>query len=111
MACKLTSVTPTLLEHLAHKLEHEHKIVNPTSEERDALQLLDQVNTMSARIPGSQASKTFVRNEIRNYYGYFGLLQLFFTFNPSPAHSPIFQVMCGDKTVDLSARFPIIPGS
>ncbi|KAG2142130.1 hypothetical protein BD769DRAFT_52350 [Suillus cothurnatus] len=70
-----------------------------------------EFNTMSTRIPGSQSSKIFVRNEIRNYFGYFGLPHVFFTFNPSAAHSPIFQVMYGDKTVDLSARFPCMPSS
>ncbi|KAG1891894.1 uncharacterized protein F5891DRAFT_963943, partial [Suillus fuscotomentosus] len=109
VARKLTTVSPILLERLAIKLEHERKLVDPTAEERNALQLLQQVNTMSARIPGSQASKIFVRNEIRNYYGYFGLPHIFFTFNPSPAHSPVFQVMFGDKTVDLSEHFPAMP--
>ncbi|KAG1781405.1 hypothetical protein EV702DRAFT_962882, partial [Suillus placidus] len=109
VARKLTRVTPSLLECLAVELEQERKLSNPSPEERDALQLLQQVNTLSARIPGSQASKIHVRNEIRNYYGYFGLPHIFFTFNPSPVHSPIFQVMFGDKTVDLSDRFPVMP--
>ncbi|KAG1901584.1 uncharacterized protein F5891DRAFT_1187440 [Suillus fuscotomentosus] len=60
VACKLTSVTPGLLECLAVKLECEHKLVNPSIEECNALQLLQQVNTLSARIPGSQALKIFV---------------------------------------------------
>jgi hypothetical protein len=78
--------------------------------EWNALQLLQQINTLSAHVPGSQASKIFVQNEIHNYFGYFGLPHIFFMFNPSPAHSLIFQVMFGDKTVDLSAHFPVMPG-
>ncbi|KAG2108182.1 uncharacterized protein F5147DRAFT_577092, partial [Suillus discolor] len=109
VACKLTTRSLLLLERVAVKLEQERKLANPTAEERNALQLLQQVNIMSARIPGLQASKIFVRNEICNYYGYFGLPHIFFTFNLSPAHSPIFQVMFGDKTVDLSKRFPVMP--
>ncbi|KAG2106182.1 uncharacterized protein F5147DRAFT_527039, partial [Suillus discolor] len=64
------------------------------------------VNTIAVRIPGSEASKNFVRNEIRSYFSYFGLPHLFFTFNPSAAHSPIFQVMYGDSSVDLTSHFP-----
>jgi hypothetical protein len=109
VAHKLTSVTPALLEHLAVKLEQECKLTNPSPEEHNDLQLLQQVNTLSTRIPGSQASKIFVRNEIQNYYGYFSLPHIFFTFNPSPMHSPIFQVMFGDKMVDLSSHFPVMP--
>ncbi|KAG2738718.1 hypothetical protein P692DRAFT_20682957, partial [Suillus brevipes Sb2] len=109
VARKLTAVTPAVLERLANKLERERKLVDPSPEECNALHLLQQVNTLSARIPGSQASKIFVRNEIRSYFGFFGLPHVFFTFNPSPAHSPVFQVMFGDKTVDLSKRFPEMP--
>jgi hypothetical protein len=85
VARKLTAVTPALLEALATKLEQEQKLVNPSPEERNALQLLQQVNTLSARIPGSQALKIFIHNEIRSYFRYFGLPHVFFTFNPSPA--------------------------
>ncbi|KAG2750130.1 hypothetical protein P692DRAFT_20734175 [Suillus brevipes Sb2] len=109
VARQLTCVSPEVLQRLAVKLEQESKLSNLSPEEENALKLLRQVNTLSARIPGSQASKIFVRNEIRNYYGYFGLPHIFFTFNPSAAHSPIFQVMFGDTTVDLSQRLPHIP--
>ncbi|KAG2746805.1 hypothetical protein P692DRAFT_201717868, partial [Suillus brevipes Sb2] len=106
VARKLTQVSPAVLDKLAYRLEREHDYSQLSSEEQSALKLLRQVNTMSARIPGSQASKIYVRNEIRSYFSYFGLPHLFFTFNPSAVHSPIFQVMFGDRSVDLSARFP-----
>lgn len=106
VARQLTQVSPLVLENLACKLEREHNISQLSTEEKAALALLHQVNTISARIPGSHASKIYVRNEIRSYFSYFGLPHLFFTFNPSPAHSPVFQVMYGDRTVDLSHRFP-----
>jgi hypothetical protein len=70
------------------------------------MDLLKHVNTVAARIPGSQASQIYICNEIRSYFGYFGMLQLFFTANPSATHSPIFQVMYGDTNVDLTSRFP-----
>ncbi|KAG2128941.1 uncharacterized protein EDB93DRAFT_1066799, partial [Suillus bovinus] len=108
VACRPTNVTPPLLECIAYKLEHEGKLLNPSADEHQAFELLQQVNTLSAHVPGSQASKIHVRNEIRNYYGYFGLPHIFFTFNPSPAHSPILQVMYKDKSIDLSHRFPVM---
>jgi Helitron helicase-like domain at N-terminus len=70
------------------------------------MNLLKSVNAVSARIPGSHASQIHIRNEIRNYFGYFGMPQLYFTANPSATHSPIFQLMCGDMKVDLSKYFP-----
>ena len=106
IAERLTSILPEILNQVAFHLEQEHKLSEMSHEEKNALSLLQHVNTISARIPGSEASKIYIRNEIRSYYGYFSLPHLFFTFNPSVAHSPIFQVMFGDHTVDLSERFP-----
>jgi hypothetical protein len=106
VARKLTRVSPHVLDSLAWRLEREHKISQLSADEKTAFSLLKNVNTIAARIPGSEASKIFVRNEIRSYFSYFGLPHLFFTFNPSAAHSPIFQVMYGNSAVDLSSRFP-----
>jgi len=108
VACELISISPDVLNSLAKKLEQEKKLSTLTSEEQHAFNLLKKVNTISTRIPGSQASKIFIRNEIRNFFAFFGLPQIFFMFNPSAAHSPIFQVIFGDKTIDLSSRFPKI---
>lgn len=105
----LTNVSPDVLQRLASRLEQECKLSNLDMDEWNALKLLHQVNTMSTHIPGSQASKMFVRNEIRNYYGYFGLPHIFFTFNPNPAYSPIFQIMYGGYFIDLSERLPRTP--
>ncbi|KAG2348485.1 hypothetical protein BDR05DRAFT_973571 [Suillus weaverae] len=87
ITCELTQVLPAVLETLAGKLECEHKVSQLTPQEKDALALLQQVNTISAHIPGLHVSKIYVCNEI-------------------PAHSPVFQVMYGDHSVDLSQHFP-----
>ncbi|KIK99857.1 hypothetical protein PAXRUDRAFT_41021, partial [Paxillus rubicundulus Ve08.2h10] len=81
------------LESLASCLESKHKITDMTPEEKNVLNLLKHVNTISACILGSKASYFFICNEIYSYFGYFDLPHLFFTFNPSIAHSSIFQVM------------------
>ena len=96
------------MQSLADHLEHEGKLSSLTAAERNAIKLLRQVNTISARIPGSQASKIFVWNEIGSYFSEFGLPHIYFTFNPSAMHSPIFQVMFGDQSVDLTSRFPFL---
>ena len=108
VALKLTSLTPETLSRLAEHLEREGSLKSLTPDEKQALSLLNHVNTISARIPGSQAAKIFTRNEIRSYFGEFGLPHLFFTFNPSVTHSPIFQLMVGDQSIDLSKCFPFV---
>jgi hypothetical protein len=70
------------------------------------MNLLKSVNAVSACIPGSHTSHIHIQNEIRNYFGYFRMPQLYFTANPSAMHSPIFQVMCGDTNVNLTKWFP-----
>jgi Helitron helicase-like domain at N-terminus len=89
-------------------LINEGSLTDLNAEEQNAMQLLKHVNTVSAQIPGSQAAKIYTRNEIRSYFGEFRLPQLYFTFNPSITHSPIFQVMVGEQAIDLTKRFPFI---
>ena len=108
VASKLIAVKSHILQSVADHLEHEGKYKDLTNEQKDALDLLKHVNTLAARIPGSQAAKIFMRNEIRSYCGFFGLPHIYLTLNPNAAHSPIFQLMFGDETVDLSKRFPIL---
>ena len=106
IAQQLLNVSPDVLLSTAHHLEQEGKYKDLNSEQKKALDLLKHVNTISAHIPGSQASKILVRNEICSYSAHFGMPQLFFTANPNPAHSPIFQVIFGDTSVDLTKRYP-----
>src|SRR5882672_7541057 len=67
---------------------------------------MQQVNIVSAHIPGSQASKIQTHNKIRSYYGLFGLPHIYITLNPCAAHSRIFQVIFGDESIDLSLCYP-----
>jgi len=108
IASKLIAVKSSVLRSVAEHLEHEGKYRNLSSEQKSALDLLRHVNTIAARIPGSQAAKIFMRNEIRSYCGFFGLPHIYITLNPNAAHSPVFQAMFGDEIVDLTKRFPIL---
>ena len=36
----------------------------------------------------------------------FSIPHLYFTANPNPAHNPVFQVMFGDRSVDLTQMYP-----
>ena len=108
IASKLIAVKSNVLRSVADHLEHEGKYGDLSSEQKSALDLLKHVNTIAARIPGSQAAKIFMRNEIRSYCGFFGLPHIYITLNPNAAHSPVFQAMFGDEIVDLTKQFPIL---
>jgi ATP-dependent exoDNAse (exonuclease V) alpha subunit len=111
VANKLVALTPEVLNSTAKHLEQEGHYSDLDDKQKEAVSLIRELNTIGARIPGSEASKIFTRNEIRSYFGYFGMPHLYFTANPNASHSPIFQVMAGDVNVDLTKRYPfLVPG-
>ncbi|KAF8234641.1 hypothetical protein L208DRAFT_1260673, partial [Tricholoma matsutake] len=93
VADKLGAILPDTLTNVANHLEKEGKMAELSNEQKNVMDLLKQVNTIAAKIPGSQASKISSRNTICNYAGFFGIPSLYFTANPNAAHSPIFQLM------------------
>jgi hypothetical protein len=108
VAQRLVSLTPELIESVAKDMENEGKISELSPQEMNVMTLLKEVSAVSAKIPGSSASKLHIRNEIRAYMGYFCLPHLYLTLNPNASHSPIFQVIYGDDMVDLSSRYPAL---
>ena len=50
-------------------------------------------------------------NCIQSYITHFGLPHIFLTLNPAPHHSPIFQFIYGDESVNLNLQFPMMPNS
>ncbi|KLO03892.1 hypothetical protein SCHPADRAFT_813002, partial [Schizopora paradoxa] len=112
VAQKLVSISPETLQKVSSILQTEKgKFCSLNTEEREALKLLNEVNTVTTHIPGSQAAKIRARNEIMSYVGAKGVAQLFLTINPCPQHSPVFQVMFGDNSISLDERYPhLVPG-
>jgi hypothetical protein len=108
VATKLVAVKSDVLQSVVDHLENEGRYSTLTGEQKTAMDLLKHVNTIVARIPGSYAAKIFMRNAIRSYCGFFGLPRLYITLNPSATHSPIFQLMVGEETIDLTKRFPVL---
>ncbi|TFK20679.1 hypothetical protein FA15DRAFT_682417 [Coprinopsis marcescibilis] len=107
--CHTSLLSSETLADVAEIIEHEKTTKSLDAEQKLGMDLLRYVNTIAEKIPGSYTAKISARTEIRSYFSYFGLPHLFFTFNPSPVHSPVFHVMYGDKTIDLSHRYPQLP--
>ena len=106
VAAKLSSVSSESLMKLAERIRVEGNASGLTEAERDAYQLLKKVNTIAAKIPGSQASMLRSRSAIYSYVSALGIPILYLTLNCVAQHSPVCQVMMGDTTVDLSKRCP-----
>ena len=90
---------------VANHLENEGKAPDLSAKQKKVFDLLNEVNTVSARIPGSQALKIFCFSEIHSYSGLFSIPILFLTVNPNPS---MFQVIFGDQTINLDDRFPVL---
>lgn len=100
------------IQKMANIIEKEGRPKDLSDEEKAVLLMLRYVNTIATKVPGSAASKTLCRNEIRSYVSVMGVPQVFLTINPSPQHHPLFMLMYGDKSVNLNERYPqLLPGS
>jgi len=66
----------------------KNKWLTLNQHKKNALDLMQQVNIVSAHIPGSEASKIQTHNKIRSYYGLFGLPHIYIPLNSCAAHSP-----------------------
>ncbi|KAF8223881.1 hypothetical protein L208DRAFT_1314776, partial [Tricholoma matsutake] len=108
VAEKLVAISHDTLATVANHLEQEGSIAELNDEQKNGMDLLKQVNTIAAKIPGSQASKISCQNAIHSYAGFFSIPSLYFTANPNAAHSPIFQIMCSNVCVNLDDRFPVL---
>ncbi|KAF9033428.1 hypothetical protein BDZ89DRAFT_904877, partial [Hymenopellis radicata] len=104
----IENIRPETLRAVSQYMKHGGSPTELGSQGQEALTLLREVNTVAGRITGSEASKILYRNEMRAYVGHFGIPHLFFTANPNPVHNPLFQLMWGDETVDLTERFPVL---
>ena len=69
----LLSISPHTLSIVANHLKNEGKVSDLSAEKKYIFDLLNEVTTVSARLPGSQASKVFCHNEIHSYSGLFGM--------------------------------------
>ena len=77
VAPKIASLTPEILNWVAKYIKQEKKVSDLPAEDKDMFTIVNEVSVISANIPGTSASKQKSRNEIRAYFGYFGLPQLF----------------------------------
>lgn len=113
VADTLNSLTADTIARVAHRLENEVSRSLLTSEEKAVYTLLEKVNAVASKSPGSEAHKLSMRGDIRSgFFPTFGIPHLFLTVNPSAAHSPIFQAIYGDYQVDLSKRVPnLVPST
>ncbi len=106
IASDISGIHPETLKSVAKHIEEEVTVQDLTVEERKVFALHEKVKTIPSKIMGSEASKILYWNEIKAYCSHFAILHIFFMANPSPQNSPLFQLMCGDTSINLDEHFP-----
>src|SRR5258708_38988321 len=93
VAQELSHLSPDIINSVAKHLESEGKITDLSDSQRKVLTLLNEVNTVSAKIPGSSASQIDVCKDIRAYMGYFGLPHIYTVVQKTVAMFVTFHLL------------------
>jgi len=99
------------LLRIANAVERGQRKADLPPSDHSAFDLMHHLNAVSAKIPGTPLFKLSLRNKIKAAMCHFGCGHIYLTLNPPAAHSPLFQVAYGDRTVDTAARYPSLPSS
>ena len=91
-AKRIISLSSEQLQNLANHLEQEKNIQELSQPEKNAFEILRNVNIISGHIPRSNVAKLLAHNCICSYFGIFEMPLIYLTLNPCAAHSPIFQI-------------------
>ena len=102
---KFKSISPTTIENLISKSSDGKYPVAQNNEERDVLELMRDVNTVTSHVPGSAASRVNMRNEIRALTMKVGLPSFFITVNPADTRNPIVKFLAGND-INIDALLP-----
>ncbi|KAI0790302.1 hypothetical protein BC629DRAFT_1265173, partial [Irpex lacteus] len=92
-------LTPDVLSSVCRRLAEDGSISDssPLSEdERRAFRLMKEVNLVNTAVPGSAASKTNMRNQIRAMMVEHGVPNFYVTINPADTHNPVVNFLAGD---------------
>lgn len=102
---KFKSISPTTIENLIVKSSDGKYPVAQNDEERKVLELMRDVNAITAHVPGSAAARVNMRNEIRALTVNVGLPSFFITVNPADTRNPIVKFLAGND-IDIDALLP-----
>jgi hypothetical protein len=96
-AQNFASVSSTAVEKVLVRIENGNGVTAKTEEERKVLRLMKEVNLVTAKVPGSSASRVAMRNEIRALTMTHGMPSFYITVNPADAHNPIVKFLAGEN--------------
>ena len=102
---KFKSISPTTIENLVSRSSDGKYPTAQNNEERNVLELMRDVNTVTSHVPGSAAARVNMRNEIRALTMKVGLPSFFITVNPADTRNPIVKFLAGND-INIDALLP-----
>ena len=94
-ARSFSSVSSEAVGRVLERIENGEGVTAHTDEECKVLRLMKEVNLVTAKVPGSSASRVAMRNEIRVLTTTHGMPSFYVTINPADTHNPIVKFLAG----------------
>ncbi|KAJ3766706.1 hypothetical protein FB446DRAFT_625523, partial [Lentinula raphanica] len=89
IASTFASASPESVRTVCEHLSQGDRVGCSTTEERQLMNLMKELNVINTHVPGSSASKVAMRNEIRAINIEKGLPSFFLTINPADVYNPV----------------------
>ncbi|KAF8059275.1 hypothetical protein FPV67DRAFT_1426424, partial [Lyophyllum atratum] len=89
VASKFAHVSLAAVQAVTDRATRGDIVTARDDEERQVLQLMKEVNVITAQVPGSAPSKVTMRNEMRGLMMHLGLPSFFLTINPADVYNPV----------------------
>ena len=98
-------ISPDDIETVSNRFARgDHKTAYSESERR-VLRLMKEVKLVNRHLPGSNAARLAMRNEIRALMLSHGLPSFFITINPADVYNPLVKFLAGDE-INLDDLLP-----
>ncbi|KAJ6613656.1 hypothetical protein B0H10DRAFT_1682288, partial [Mycena sp. CBHHK59/15] len=91
VASQFASVSPDVVKSVSERVANGKAPVPKDAEEHKVMNLLRQVNSVAASVPGSSAVQVAMRNEIRGLMIEKGLPSFYITINPADVFNLIVK--------------------
>lgn len=101
-AKSFSTVSSEAIGDVLERIEKGGTVTACSKEERRVLRLMKEVNLVTAKVPGSSASRVNMRNEIRALTMTHGMPSFYITINPADTHNPIVKFLSGEN-IDIDS--------
>ncbi|KAF5329099.1 hypothetical protein D9611_014298 [Ephemerocybe angulata] len=91
------TVSPETIETVVNTLSEGKQFIPRNNEEKKVLKLMNEVRAITTHVPGSCASRTAMRNEIRGMIMEKGLPSFYITLNPADVYNPVVKFLAGSE--------------